>query len=73
VNCHGQDGRADGVAASALPRPPTNFRAKQPEKQYALRVIESGVAGTAMPQWKTKLNDQQRDLLADYVRGFYAK
>lgn len=72
IECHGEFGSGDGMTAASLPRPPTNFRAQQPRHDYALRVISEGVAGTAMPAWKTKLSQPQRQLLADYVRTFYA-
>ena len=52
--------------------PAANFRVKQPTREAALRAITEGVAGSAMPSWKTKLNEQQRGMLADYVRSFYA-
>jgi mono/diheme cytochrome c family protein len=71
ANCHGLTGAADGIAAAPLPRPPANFQSVQPTPASALRVITEGVPGTAMPPWKTKLTDEERKALAEYVRSFY--
>jgi cbb3-type cytochrome c oxidase subunit III len=73
VSCHGQSGLGDGPAAAAAARRPANFHIKQPTPDYAYTVITSGIPGTTMPAWKTKLTDAQRHALANYVRTFYQK
>ncbi|MGH7178512.1 MAG: c-type cytochrome [Tepidisphaeraceae bacterium] len=73
IECHGSAGLGDGIAAPPLPRPPTNFRAVQPSRDAAMRAISEGVPGTAMPAWKMKLSEPQREFLADYVRSFYSE
>lgn len=72
ASCHGAEGAGDGVAAQALAPRPTNFRREQPSEQYAWKVLENGVAGTAMPNWKTKLTDEERHKLVAYVRSLYS-
>jgi mono/diheme cytochrome c family protein len=71
LNCHGATGAADGIAAAPLARPPASFRAKQPAAARAASVIADGIPGSAMPGWKAKLSDSQRDDLAGYVRTFF--
>jgi mono/diheme cytochrome c family protein len=71
--CHGTTGAADGLASPVLPRPAANFRLKQPTSEHALHIITDGVPGTTMPPWKLKLSEDQRRLLAEYVRSFYAE
>jgi mono/diheme cytochrome c family protein len=73
VTCHGANGAGDGIAAPASPRPPANFRLKQPSAAQAAKIIADGVPGTTMPQWRTKLTDPQRQLLVDYVRSLYVE
>jgi mono/diheme cytochrome c family protein len=70
--CHGKSGGGDGPQAATLPRPPANFRAVQPSEKRAQQVIADGVPGTSMSGWKMKLSEEQRRLLTDYVRSFYA-
>jgi cbb3-type cytochrome c oxidase subunit III len=69
--CHGADGAGDGFAGVLLPRQAADFRKRRPTLEHAKQVIADGVAGTAMPAWKAKLNEQQRAALAEYVRGFF--
>ena len=71
--CHGGRGGGDGPIAATAPRPPANFRLVQPTRSVAARIIADGVPATAMPPWKHKFNDAQRELLADYVRSFYVE
>jgi mono/diheme cytochrome c family protein len=73
ASCHGVDGRGDGLAGLALPRAAADFHLRRPTAEYARQVIADGVPGTAMPGWKAKLSEQQRALLAEYVRGFFAE
>jgi cbb3-type cytochrome c oxidase subunit III len=71
ASCHGADGRGDGIAGVLLPRAAADFHLRRPTAAYAKQVIADGVAGTSMPGWKAKLNEQQRGVLAEYVRGFF--
>jgi len=71
TSCHGATGGADGVAAAIQPCPPANFQLQQPAAKYAAQVIANGIAGTTMPSWKAKLNEEQQKQLAEYVRSLY--
>ncbi|HZZ42896.1 MAG TPA: c-type cytochrome [Tepidisphaeraceae bacterium] len=71
INCHGADGRGDGVASAPLPRPAADFHARRPNLDYAKQVIANGIPGTAMPAWHAKLDEKQRTQVADYVRSFF--
>jgi mono/diheme cytochrome c family protein len=71
LSCHGAEGAGDGFAGVALARPAANFQAEQPTADFAFRAISDGIAGTAMPQWKTKFAEAQRHELADYVRSLF--
>jgi cbb3-type cytochrome oxidase subunit 1/mono/diheme cytochrome c family protein len=70
--CHGATGAGDGVSAGRLAPAPTNFREVQPSEAYAEKVLANGLPGTAMPRWIGKLSDDERRLLAQYVRTLYA-
>jgi cbb3-type cytochrome c oxidase subunit I len=67
AGCHGDRGTGDGPTAGALVPPPTNFTLQQPTHRRALEVLEKGVPGTAMPPWKSQLDEGQRQALADFV------
>lgn len=69
--CHGADGHGDGFAGVLLPRQAADFHLRRPTAEYANQAIANGVAGTSMPGWKTKLDEKQRAMLAEYVRGFF--
>jgi mono/diheme cytochrome c family protein len=72
LSCHGANGAGDGPQAPLQPRRPANFKSKQPTAEQAVNAISNGVAGSTMPQWKTKLNKDQIDQLANYVRSLYS-
>jgi high-affinity iron transporter len=70
--CHGNNGAGDGPRSEGMiPRPrdltspPWSDRASAPRIYHA---IHDGVAGTAMPSWKTLDNDQIWNLVA-YVHS----
>ncbi len=69
--CHGATGGGDGPLAATAPRPPANFQLIQPARSAAARIIADGVPATTMPPWRHKLDNAQRELLADYVRSFF--
>jgi cytochrome c oxidase cbb3-type subunit I/II len=71
ARCHGPQGRGDGIGAGALAPRPTDFGQVRPNLAYAEEVLARGVPGTAMPPWEGRLDDQQRRLLARYVRSLY--
>jgi mono/diheme cytochrome c family protein len=76
--CHGEHGKGDGPAAEPLAAKPRNFTAekfkfrstpsqKPPLREDVLETIARGMPGSAMPAF-TFLTDDERGLLADYVR-----
>ncbi|MGP8243800.1 MAG: cbb3-type cytochrome c oxidase subunit I [Bryobacteraceae bacterium] len=72
ASCHGERGDGRGPAAAALAPAPANFHLEQPAAAAALSVLDHGVAGTAMPAWNGRLSGADRQLLASYVRSFFA-
>jgi mono/diheme cytochrome c family protein len=71
ASCHGERGSGDGPTAGALVPSPTNFGLKEPTQRRALEVLEQGIPGTAMPPWKTQLDEEQRQALTEFVRSLY--
>jgi mono/diheme cytochrome c family protein len=71
VNYHGAQGGGDGPAAGALKPSPVNFHVRQPTADRARSVIQNGIPGSSMPAWKSRLNDDERNLLARYVQSLY--
>ena len=69
-NCHGIAGGPGTLAASVVPLP-TNFREIRPTRVYAEKVLAEGIVGTSMASQKTKLGDEERRLLARFVRTLY--
>jgi cbb3-type cytochrome c oxidase subunit I len=69
-NCHGIAGVPGTLAASVVPLP-TNFREIRPTRAYAEKVLAEGVIGTSMASQKTKFSDEERRLLARFVRTLY--
>ena len=76
VNCHGTSGKGDGAAAEKLNPKPADLTAlaTQAKKDAELlEVITFGRSGTAMPGWKSEIDEREmRDLLA-YIRTLAAK
>jgi mono/diheme cytochrome c family protein len=72
LQCHGPAGQTSSGFATTIAPAPTNFRQVQPSLDYAQKALEGGIPGTAMIAWKTKLNDDERLLLAKYVRSLFA-
>ncbi len=83
AGCHGETGQGDGPAAGyMLPRPRnftgavykirTTASGQLPTDADLLRVIDDGLAGSAMPAWKGRLSDgERRDVMA-YLKTFSA-
>lgn len=83
AGCHGDTGAGDGVAAGyMLPRPRdftrgvfkirTTASGEIPTDADLRRVIDEGMPGTAMPEWKSRLSDRERDDLVAYIKSFSA-
>jgi cbb3-type cytochrome oxidase cytochrome c subunit/cytochrome c5 len=71
VPCHGDRGDGQGFAARALGIAPTNFLRQQPGLAIAVRAIRSGVEGTPMAPWTSRLDEVQMIAVAHYVRSLY--
>lgn len=83
AECHGAKGAGDGSAATyMLPRPRdftkgvyqirTTASGELPTDADIRRVIDEGMPGTAMPEWKTRLTSAERDDLVAYLKSFSA-
>jgi cbb3-type cytochrome oxidase cytochrome c subunit len=70
--CHGERGDGAGPAAQALPVSPASFRRQRPTLPESLRVLRSGIEGTSMAPWTSRLSDAELVAVAHYVRSFYA-
>lgn len=81
AGCHGSDGRGDGPAAGLLNPAPRDFTkglykfrstasGSLPSDDDLVRVIASGLPGTSMPGWKTRLTGTQIEALVGYVKSF---
>jgi cytochrome c oxidase cbb3-type subunit 2/cytochrome c oxidase cbb3-type subunit I/II len=71
ITCHGSaEGKVRQPNAVFAPRP-TNFSLVRPGDAYATAAVRDGVSGTAMPPWKDKLPEADRQLLTRYVRSLY--
>jgi mono/diheme cytochrome c family protein len=73
LSCHGPDGNGNPTAATAVVPAPASFRRVRPTASYAVQVLTNGIPGTAMTPWREKLSEEDRYLLARYVRSFYAE
>jgi copper transport protein len=71
ATCHGADGSGDGPqGAGMLPAPgaigPSVSRMTDPELQY---LVTNGLAGTKMPSFATKLSENERWDLVNYLHS----
>ena len=71
VQCHGATGDGRGTAAAELRIAPTDFQAQRPSLAIALRALERGVEGTQMAPWTDRLNADERQAVAHYLRGLF--
>ena len=81
LECHGATGEGDGAAAKFMLPPPRNFTqavyqirstasGELPTDDDMMKVVDEGMPGTAMPEWKSKLtNTERRDVVA-YLKTF---
>lgn len=67
--CHGDRGDGNSRASRSLNPPPRDLTKAGPSlpRDYILHVITEGKPGTAMVAFKSRLNEEQRGALADYV------
>ncbi len=72
VQCHGERGDGRGPAADSLAMAPKNFVRQRVSLAEGVRVLRSGVAGSPMAPWTTRLTDAELVAVAHYVRGLYA-
>lgn len=81
AGCHGESGDGNGIAAKFLSPKPRDFRlgrlkfaavesGQPPRDQDYLRIIDSGLAGTAMPSFRLLAPEEKRALVA-YIKTFY--
>ena len=79
AGCHGAGGKGDGPAADRmLPRPRdfttalyqvrTTPSGSLPLDADVRRVVDEGMPGTAMPGWKGKLSEGERDAVVGYLK-----
>ena len=70
--CHGDNGDGNSHAKQGLVPPPRDFTSPSSTVELTrpriIHAIRDGVPGTAMTGWKTRLNDDQIEALADLIR-----
>ena len=71
AECHGESGAGDGFAAGQWPVMPADFRGERPSLEEAIRILRNGVEGTSMAPWTDRLDDDELNAVANYVRQFY--
>jgi len=73
--CHGDNGDGESHAKQGLIPPPRDFTspasAVELNRPRIIHAISSGVPGTAMTGWKSRLNEAQIEALADLIRTRY--
>jgi putative copper resistance protein D len=72
VACHGRDGRGDGPAAFALPRPPADLRAAHTAHHTAGDLywwITNGIPAGGMPAFGDRIATEERWDLVNVVRA----
>jgi len=73
AECHGADGDGNGFAAGSLPIPirPSDFTRERLTHAESLRVLRSGVAGTAMAPWGDRLTSSEMEAVSHYLRSLF--
>jgi len=72
ADCHGPQGRGDGIKAPFLsPRPGNLVSAATSAKsdKDLLKIIANGRPRTAMPAWKDELSDDEQREVLRYIRS----
>jgi cytochrome c oxidase cbb3-type subunit I/II len=73
AECHGDEGDGNGFAADSLPIPirPSDFTRERLTHAESLRVLRSGVAGSAMAPWGDRLTSADMEAVSHYLRSLY--
>lgn len=75
--CHGDKGDGKSHAMQGLNPPPRDFTSPQSSvelsKERIAHAIREGVPNTAMTAWKTRLNEEQIEAIAIYVRDKFLR
>lgn len=72
LDCHGPEGRGDGIKAPYLsPRPGNLVSAATSAKsdKDLLKIIANGRPRTAMPAWKDELTEEEQREVLRYIRS----
>jgi cytochrome c oxidase cbb3-type subunit 2 len=81
AGCHGDTGAGDGFASKAMLPHPRDFTkgiykirttasGEIPTDADLRHVVEVGMPGTAMPEWKTRLSDAEIGAVVQYIMSF---
>ncbi len=81
AGCHGETGAGDGEAARWMLPPPRDFtgavyqirstaNGELPTDADLRRMVDDGMPGTAMPGWREKLSERERDDVVAYLKTF---
>lgn len=71
VQCHGERGDGSGAAGTALAIPPTDMTRQRPTLARTIQTLRSGIPGTPMVPWTSRLTNAELIAVAQYVRTFY--
>ena len=72
LDCHGPEGRGDGIKALSLsPRPGNLVSAATSARsdQDLLKIIANGRPRTGMPAWKDELSEEEQQNVLVYIRS----
>ncbi len=73
VPCHGPTGRGDGPLAAGLTPPPADFKVHMGAGHSDAQLFDwltNGIQDTAMPAWGSRLSEQERWDVLNYIRTF---
>jgi DMSO reductase family type II enzyme heme b subunit len=81
AGCHGDAGAGDGFASKAMLPHPRDFTkgvykirttasGEIPTDADLRHIVEVGMPGTAMPEWKTRLSDAEIGAVVQYIKTF---
>ena len=82
AGCHGDTGAGDGSAAKMMLPHPRDFTkgvykirttasGEIPTDADIRHIVEVGMPGTAMPEWKSRLSDAEIGAVVQHVKSFY--
>ena len=80
--CHGDTGAGDGTGAKTMLPHPRDFTkgvykirttasGEIPTDADLQHIIEVGMPGTAMPEWKSRLSDDEIGAVVQHIKSFY--